>query len=115
MGLSVSYGRRKKRDYGVCTVHEDSLCNIVRVVASYDVVHAERGSAAVQGLSAENTAERAVVFLPNCRNDAVHCPSVQLIIGKDLEGHVVLLLIALDGLMIEVNTMWLKKGKKTVR
>ncbi len=107
MGLSVSYGRR---DYGVCTVHED-----VRVVASYDVVHTERGSTAVQGLSAENTAERAVVFLPNCRNDAVHCPSVQLIIGKDLEGHVVLLLIALDGLMIEVNTMWLKKGKKTVR
>ena len=81
-------------------------------MAGYDVVNFERGGAAVQGLPAEDTAERAVILLSDCRNDAVHRPSVQLVVGEDLERHVVLLLIALDGLMIKVNTMCQSKAKK---
>ena len=67
-------------------------------MAGYDVVHAERGGAAVQGLPAEDTAERAVILLSDRRDDTVHCPSVELVVRQDLERHVILLLIALDGL-----------------
>ena len=100
VGLPVSSVKweKKRKLQGVRTVHEDRLCDVVRVVTSYDVVHAERGGAAVQGLPPEDTAERAVILLSNRGDDPVHCPSVQLVVGEDLERHVVLLLIALDGL-----------------
>ncbi len=80
-------------------------------MAGYDVVHAESGGAAVQSLPAEDAAERAVILLSNCRDNAVHCPSVQFVIRENLERHVILLLIALDGLMIQVNTKW-PKGQR---
>jgi hypothetical protein len=67
-------------------------------VARNDVIHAKSGSAAVESLPAEDTTERAVIFLSDCGDDAVHRPPVELVIGKDFERHVVLLLIPLYGL-----------------
>ena len=84
---------RKKR-----TVHEHRLGDVVCIVARNDVIHAKRGSTAVERLPAEYTTERTVVFLSDGRDDAVHRPSVQFVIGKDLERHVVLLLIPFDSL-----------------
>jgi hypothetical protein len=64
------------------------------------MIHAKGRGAAVERLPAEDTTERAVVFLSDGRDDAVHRPSVELVIGEDLERHVVLLLITLDGLSL---------------
>ena len=80
------------------TVHEHRLGDVVRIVARNDMIHAKRGRATVERLPAEDTTERAVVFLSDGRDDAVHRPSVEFVIGKDLERHVVLLLIPFDGL-----------------
>jgi hypothetical protein len=80
------------------TVHEDRLCNVVSVVARYDVVHAERDGAAVQRLPPEYATESAVVLLSDSGDHPVHRPSVQLRVGDDFERHVVLFLIALDRL-----------------
>ena len=49
-------------------------------------------------------------LLPDSRDDVVHCPSVQLVVGEDLERYVVLLLIALDGLF-QLDKMQLR-GRK---
>ncbi len=96
-GLSVSCGE-KGREWARRTVHKDRLCDVVGIVAGYDVVYTERSSTAVQRLPPEDPAKRAVVLLSDRRDDPVHRPSVQLVVGEDLERHVVLLLIAFDGL-----------------
>ena len=75
-----------------------SLGDVVCIVARNDVIHAKSGGAAVERLPAEDTTERAVVFLSDGRDDAVHRPSVEFVIGKNLERQVVLLLISFDGL-----------------
>ena len=62
------------------------------------MIHAKGGGTAVEGLSAKDAAEGAVVFLSDGGDDAVHRPSVELVIGEDLEWHVVLLLVPLHGL-----------------
>jgi hypothetical protein len=80
------------------TVHEDCLGDVICVVARDDVVNAKHRRSAIKGLPSENTTECAVVLSANLRNDGVHSPSVQLIVGKDLQWHVVLLLIPLDRL-----------------
>ena len=60
------------------------------------MVHGERGRATIQRLPAEYAAKGTVVLLSDSRDDAVHGPPVQLVIGEDLERHVVLFLITLD-------------------
>ena len=94
-GLLLAFGGLREDQR---TVHEHRLGDVVRIVARNDMIHAKRGGAAVERLPAEDTTERAVVFLSNGRDDAVHGPSVEFVIGKDLERHVVLLLIPFDGL-----------------
>ena len=49
------------REQNTAKDHEDHLCNVVRVVTGHDVIHAERGGAAVRGLPAKDTAKRGVI------------------------------------------------------
>ncbi len=46
----------------------------------------------------EDPTKHAVVLLSDHRDDLVYCLSIQLVVGEDLEWHVVLLLIVFDGL-----------------
>ena len=62
------------------------------------VIYVEHRSTSVQRLSAEDSTVSAVILLPDLRDDGIHGPSVQLVVGKNLQWYVILLLIALDGL-----------------
>lgn len=83
-------------------VHHDRLRDVVRVVARDDVLDAESGRAAVEGLAAEHPAVRAVALLPHLRDDLVHRPAVQLVVSDDLQRHVVLHRVPLHGLQTVV-------------
>src|ERR1700752_1107191 len=69
--LSVGYGDKRMEGCGR-TVHEDGLCDVVRVVAGHNMIHAEGSSAAIEGLPAEDAAECAVILLSDRGDDAVH-------------------------------------------
>ena len=63
------------------TVHQHSLCDVIRVVSGDDVLNVQRRSTPVKCLSPEHTTKRTVVLLADLRDDRIHCPSVKLIIG----------------------------------
>lgn len=78
----------------VHTVHQYCFRNIVCVVASDNVVDAQGRSASVEGLPPEYTTECTIVLLSYLRDDRVHCPAVELFVGKNFERQIVLLLIS---------------------
>lgn len=57
--------KKRRREGERRDTHEDSLGNIVSIVASDDTVGVEEEGPAVEGLAAEDTAERAVVPRPD--------------------------------------------------
>ena len=77
------------------TVHEDRLCDVICVVARNNVVDAQRRSAPVQSLPPEHATERAVIAFANRLDYAVHSPSVEFIVGEDLQRYSILVTVAL--------------------
>lgn len=55
-------------------------------MASDNVINVQSGGTSVQSLPPEYTAECAVVLLAYLGDDRVHCPAVELLVGKDFEG-----------------------------
>lgn len=78
------------------TIHQHRLCNIIRIMSRHDMIHIEGRCSSVQRLSPEHATESAIVLFSYCRDDSIHCPPVELVIGEDLERHVILLLIAFN-------------------
>lgn len=63
-----------------------------------NVVDGEGRGAAVEGLTAKDAAEGAVVLAADLCDNGVHGPAVQLVVAEDLERKAVLHLVALDRL-----------------
>lgn len=80
------------------TVHQDSLGNVIGIVACHNMVHSKTGGTAVERLATEHATEGAVVAFSDLVDDLVHCPSVELVVGQNLEREAVLGLVLLDGL-----------------
>ncbi len=97
------------------TVHENRFGYIIRVVPSNDMIDPQLCCPSIKGLTSENTAERAydsdqfeteserlrrrtVIPPSDLLHYLVHCPSIQLVIGKDLEWETIFDLVLLDRL-----------------
>ena len=63
------------------TIHEHRLRNIICIVPGHDVVDIKHGGPAIERLPSEDTAEGTVVLLADLRDNAVHSPSIELIVG----------------------------------
>ena len=80
------------------TVHQNSLRDIISIMSSDDVINSKLSCTTVERLSSEYTTESTVVLLAHLANDLVHGPTIQLIVGEDLQGKAILYLVLLDGL-----------------
>jgi len=78
----------------VHTIHKYCFCNVVCIVASDDVVNVQGRGTSVESLPSEYATECTIVFLAYLRDDRVHCPAVELFVGKNFEGQIVLLLVS---------------------
>ena len=77
------------------TVHEDRLRNVICVMARNNVADAQRRSAPVQSLPPEYATECAVIALANSLNDPIHSPSIEFVVGEDLQRYSILVTVAL--------------------
>lgn len=62
-------------------------------MAGHDVIYSKHSSTSVEGLPTKHAAKRAVVLPPHLRDDGIHGPPIQLIIGEDFQRHIILLLV----------------------
>ncbi len=79
-------------------IHKNGLGDVVGIVSGHDMLDTQHFGTAIESLSPKDAAVRAVPLLADRLDNLVHCPSIELIISNNLEWHVVVNSIPLDGL-----------------
>jgi hypothetical protein len=80
------------------TIHEDSLCDIIRVVSSDNVINFQTICTSVERLPAKDAAECTIILLSYLCNYGIHGPAIEFIIREYLERYIILLLVPFNGL-----------------